>query len=235
MTCRALQRRQLDRTGLAAEFLCEDAAEDTGRAGQLLVTKGINIVLVLIAELHDVLSVRRADALGDTDDNRILLLEETLTFRNESVHIKGKLREVDGVRTVAILALGECGGAGQPAGVPAHNLDDDDLSVRISHRPAVADNLLYGGSDVLRGGAVARRVVGQREVIVDRLRAADKADLRARDNAVVRQLLDRVHRVVAADVDKAVDLEILKDLEDLLIERLVLMDLRKLVAAAAEI
>ena len=199
------------------------------------MAEGIDIVLVLIAELHDVLSVRRADALGDADDDGILLLEEALAFCDKGVHIKGKLREVDGIRAVAVLTLGERGRAGQPAGVPAHDLNDDDLAVRVSHGPAVADNLLYGGSDVLRGGAVARRVVGQREVIVDRLRAADKADLRARDNAVVRQLLDRVHRVVAADVDKAVDLEILKDLEDLLIERLVLMDLRKLVAAAAEI
>ena len=82
-----------------------------------------------------------------------------------------------------------------PAGVTAHDLDDEDAVVRLGRRVQPVDRL---GRDV-HGGVEAERVVGRREVVVDRLRYADDGD------AVVVQRGRDAERVLAADRDEGVD------------------------------
>ena len=77
-------------------------------------------------------------------------------------------------------------------------------------------------------------MVGNREIVVDGLRAAHKALLCAGEECVVRELPYRVHRVVAADVDKDFNVQFVEQRKHLVKDFLVLVDLRKFVAAGAE-
>ena len=84
-----------------------------------------------------------------------------------------------------------------PAGVPAHHLDDHDAVVRLGGRVQAVDRL---GRDRDRG-VEPERVVGAVEVVVDRLRDADDRE------AVLRvQLRGDAERVLAADRDERVEL-----------------------------
>ena len=82
-----------------------------------------------------------------------------------------------------------------PAGVAAHDLDDDHAVVRLGRRVQAVDRV---GRDLHRG-VEAERVVGAVEVVVDRLRHADDG------HAVGRQAARDAERVLAADRDQRVD------------------------------
>ena len=84
-----------------------------------------------------------------------------------------------------------------PAGVAAHHLDDHDAVVRLRGGVQPVDRL---GADRDRG-VEAERVVGAREVVVDRLRDAD--DRRAE---VGMEAGGDAEGVLAADRDERVDL-----------------------------
>ena len=83
-----------------------------------------------------------------------------------------------------------------PAGVAAHHLDDHHAVVRLRGRVQPVDRL---GRD-RDGGVEAERVVGGREVVVDRLRDADDRELVLR----VEPRRD-AERVLAADRDERVE------------------------------
>ena len=80
-------------------------------------------------------------------------------------------------------------------------------------------------------------MVSDHQVVVDGLGHAHKADLAADMGAVVGQLADGVHRVVAADVEEIADVQLFQDLEQLDVDGLALggVPIRQLVAAAAQI
>ena len=115
------------------------------------------------------------------------------------------------VRVVA--ALGEGGAGGDPAGGAAHHFDDGN-EVALAHRLVVAGDFLDGGGDVFDRAGVAGRVVGDGEVVIDRLRHADDAELVALLLGELGNLVCGVLRVVAADVEKVADVVRLEDLED---------------------
>ena len=54
------------------------------------------------------------------------------------------------------------------------------------------------------------------------------------NNRIIRKFFDRVHGVIAADVDKCLDLQLVQDTENFLINLHVLMDLRKFVTAGTK-
>ena len=84
----------------------------------------------------------------------------------------------------------------------------------VIHR-GVADDFLQDGGNVLCGRAVAGGVVGEHQVVVDGLGHAHKADVAADVCAVVGQLADGIHRVVAADVEHGADVVLVKQGEQL--------------------
>ena len=77
-------------------------------------------------------------------------------------------------------------------------------------------------------------MVGDGQVVVDGLGAADELLLRAGQQGIVKQLADGVHGIVAADVDEHFDVQLIQQFENALIDRLVLMDFGQLVAAGAQ-
>ena len=54
------------------------------------------------------------------------------------------------------------------------------------------------------------------------------------DNGIIRQLLDGIHGIVAADINKRIDLQFVQNRENFLINLHVLMDLRKLISAGPQ-
>ena len=85
-----------------------------------------------------------------------------------------------------------------PAGVPAHDLDDERAVVRLGRRVQPVDRLRR---DVHRG-VEAERVIGCAEVVVDRLRHADHV------HAEFGELRRHAERVLATDRDERVDAQI---------------------------
>ena len=92
-------------------------------------------------------------------------------------------------------AAGHARVGGDPAGVAAHDLDDDHAVVRLGGRVQAVDRV---GRDLHRG-LEAEGVVGAREVVVDRLGHADDR------HAVGGELRGDAERVLAADRDQRVD------------------------------
>ena len=233
MRCAALERTELDRAGLAAHLAADEIRQVRRRAGELLVAERVHIVGAAAGLAH-IGAVRQADALGDGDEHGVLVLEQAAHLRQERLDVKGHFGQIDEIDALAVLALGQRGRAGEPARVAAHDLDDRDQLLLVGEAVAVADDLLDGGGDVLRRAAVARCVVGQGEVVVDRLGHAEEALRLAGEQRVVGELLDGVHRVVAADVDEALDVELVENVEDLDVDVLILVDGGQLVAAGAQ-
>ena len=92
-------------------------------------------------------------------------------------------------------AAGDAGVHGEPAGVAAHDLDDEHAVVGLGGGVQAVDRV---GGDLHRG-LEAEREVGRRQVVVDRLRHADDGD------AVLVQLARDAERVLAADRDQRVE------------------------------
>ena len=92
-------------------------------------------------------------------------------------------------------------------GVPAHHLDDHDAVVRLGRRVQPVDRL---GRDRHRR-VEAERVVGSREIVVDRLRHADD-----REVVLAEEPGGDAERVLAADRDQRVEPAIAEVLEHLL-------------------
>ena len=96
-------------------------------------------------------------------------------------------------------AAGHSRRAGDPAGVAAHHLDDDDPVVRLGGGVKTVDRV----AGDLHGGIEAEGVVGAGEVVVDRLGDADHRHL------VGRQAAGDPERVLAADGDQSVEAKLL--------------------------
>jgi hypothetical protein len=229
---RGVRRRALDQTRAGHPDLgvrdprLDDLGERLAGAAKLGVAEGVGGGVG-----RKVVAVRVDQPLGDDDQAVALALQDALHVLQDLLLVEGDLGEEDQVRGVVgvVAALRERGARGDPAGAPAHDLDDRD-QVALAHRLVVARDLADGHREVLDHAAVARAVVRAGEVVVDRLRDADDAQLIA---LLLRQLGDLVGRVlgvVAADVEEIADVVGLEDLDDAL-EVLLLLEL---VAARAE-
>ena len=228
----ALERGELDGAGLRVQMARDEVGEVARRAGQALVAEGVDGVHV-VRQLADVAAVGQANALGNRHDDGGIALLQRLDLGDELLGVKRHLGQADEVDALAVLALRQRRGRGQPAGVAAHDLDDGDVLRAVNRR--VADELLHDDADVLGGGAVARGMVGAHQVVVDRLGHADEADVAADLLGIVAQLADRVHAVVAADIEEVSDIHAVEDREQVFIDLGMLEIAGQLVAAASQI
>ena len=87
----------------------------------------------------------------------------------------------------------------------SHDFNDGDRFLLIDR--GVQRNFTDGCSDIAGSTAVSRRVIGQNEIVVDRLGNADKADRTFDLRCIAGKLADGVHRVVAADVKEIADVQ----------------------------
>ena len=148
------------------------------------------------------------------------------------IHVEGHFGQADHVHTLAVIALGQRCGGGQPAGVASHDLHHGDVLGAV--HGGVTDDLLHHNADVLGRRTVTGGVVGDHQVVVDGLGHAHEADVALDALAVLGQLADGVHGVVAADVEEVADVQLFQNGEQLLVDRLVGVPVGQLVAAAAQ-
>ena len=146
--------------------------------------------VLLAADQRHVAALDGRRALGDDDDRRVVRLEPLLDVLAHLLDVEGLLGDQHDVG-----AAGDAGVQRDPAGVPAHHLDDQHPVVRLGGRVQPVDRL---HRDVDRG-VEAEGEVGAGEVVVDRLRDADDVD------AEVGELGGDAEGVLAADRDQRVD------------------------------
>ncbi len=136
-------------------------------------------------------------------------------------------------RVFGVLA-GKAARGGNPAGVSAHDFQDEDLCRGLGHRQHIQGRLLRRNGDVLGDGAEAGAVVGDGQVIVDGLRDAEAGHGKAHALADLRHLVRGVHRVVAAVVEEVADVVGFEDLDQAFVFGAVFVDTLELVARGAE-
>ena len=181
--------------------------------------------------LGDEAAVGVVDALGDGHHALAGLVVDGGDVSDELVQVKIHLREVDEVGTAAGPG-GQGSGAGQPAGVTAHDLDDGHHAGVID--VGVVPDLHAGGGDILGGAGEAGAVVSAVEVVVDGLGDAHDAALIAHLLHILGDLVAGVHGVVAAVIEEVAHVVLFEDLQDALVVGVVLVGVSQLVAAGAQ-
>src|SRR5690606_18417936 len=131
-------------------------------------------------------------ALGDHHDRRVGGLEAGGHPGADLVDVEGLLGDEDDVG-----AAGQSGVQGDPSGVTAHHLHDQDPHVGLGGGVQPVDGL---GGDV-DGGVEAEGVVGGGQVVVDGL-----GDAHAGDAVLLGEECGHSEGVLAADGDEGVDL-----------------------------
>ena len=102
------------------------------------------------------------------DDNAAAVLGDSFCYlRNKFFFFKRYFRQQDNVRRVFGFAFGEDGAGGNPAGSAAHHFDDAAGAVVSGHAADVRAHFHHGGGVVLDDAAVAGRVIGMRQIVVD--------------------------------------------------------------------
>ena len=191
------------------------------------MAEGVHCVHI-VGQLADVAAILQLDTFGNGDDDAGLLLLHHTDLLDEVIHVEGHFGQTDHVHALAVVTLGQRSGSGQPASVAAHDLDHGDVLGAV--HGGVTDDLLHHDADVLGGGAVAGGVVGNHQVVGH----AHEADVALDAVAVIGQLADGVHGVVAADIEEIADVQLLQNGEQLLIDGLIVVPIGQLVAAAAQ-
>ena len=228
----ALERGELDGARLGFQLARHLIGQIARRAGQALVAECVHEVRV-IGKLADIAPVRQLHALADGDDDGSALPLHPLHLVDKMLDAKRHLRQADHVHALAVLAARQRRRRGQPARVAPHDFHNGDV-VRAVYR-RIPDDFLHHHADILCRRAVARRVVGVHQVVVDGLRHAHEADVAADALGVIAQLADRVHAVVAADVEEVADIQLFEDGEQLFIHVRVRQAVRQLITAAPQI
>ena len=175
-----------------------------------------------------------AQPLAGDDDAMPDAADDGLHAGEEVGLVVGALREEDEVRRRVLAAAGEAGGGGEPAGVAAHRLVDEDLGRAVGHRRHVERALAHRDGGVAGGRAEAGAAVGDGKVVVDGLRHADAGQGIAELGGEAGDLERGVGAIVAAVVEKPAHVVRPQHLEQALVARAVVGQRPELGAAAAE-
>ena len=229
----SLHGGELNCTGLAASAVSNQLAKCRSGSGKLLVAKCVYLI-GSVAKLACIAAVSKLQAFGNSDDNRSLGLGEVLYLIQELVYVENSLRKINSIHTAAVITLCQSCCCGQPSGIAAHDLCDHDGGLCCAEGLVVTDDFLHGCCDILRCGAVAGAVIGNRKVIVDGLRNAHEQLLLAVLLRIVAQHLYGIHGVIAACIEQGINVMLLHDLEDVLVNILVSLNLGHLEAAGAQ-
>ena len=156
------------------------------------------------------LAVQTADALGNRDQQTPALGPGRFNVTEHFVLVYQSLRQIG--QHLAIGGPGrQCGGGGDPAGVPAHELQHHHMDGKAG---GIQGQLTGGFPGIPGGGAEARAVVGDVQVIVHGLGNADDLHIQPFPLGQLGNLVAGVHGVVAAVIEEAADVEFFQGLND---------------------
>ncbi len=187
-----------------------------------------------IAQLARIAAVRQLESLGHGNDHRTLGLGKKLHLVEEFVNVEHALRKINGIHAAAVIALGQCSRCGQPAGIASHNLRNHDGRLHRAEGLVVADDLLDRRCDIFCRRTIAGAMVRDGQIVVDGLWNPHKQLALAMVFGIVTEHLHRIHRVIAARIEKCIDVMRFHDPEDVLVDILVSLDLRHLEAAGTQ-
>ncbi len=214
---------------LVAEFRLDQRRHHRRDPAELGVTEGVGAALV-----GEEGAVGMAHALGDHHHTVAVALHRVMYPRQEGLAVEGHFRQQDDVGRVALFLAGQPRGRGDPARVPAHGLEHEDLGGGLGHGAHVEPGLPGGHGDVLGHRAEAGAGVRAGEVVVHRLGDADTGHRVAQALADLRDLVGGVLGVAAAVVEEVADVVGLEDLDQALVLGAVLLQALELVACRAE-
>ena len=163
-----------------------------------------------------------------------MFLDAGIDARHEFLAVEGDFREDDDVRRLGGIFTGQGAGSGDPARVTAHDFQDEHLGGGGAHGGDVETGFTGGGGDVLGHAAEARRVVGDRQVVVHGLRHVDGLDRVAHGLGQLGDLQAGIGAVAATVVEEVTDVVGLEHLDQTLVLGTVVLDALELVAAGAE-
>src|SRR5690348_1327382 len=186
------------------------------------------------AGLRQELAIRIRSTLRDHYDAVTERRDRLLHALQEAVLVEGDLGKQDDVRWLAGFAAGEARRGRDPAGMPAHDLEDEYFGRGPRHGGDVKRRLASGYGDVLGDRPEPWAAVRVRQVVVNGLRHADAGDRIPQRLADLRDLEGRVHGVVAAVVEEITDVVGAENLDQPLVFRAVLLEALQLEPCRAE-
>jgi hypothetical protein len=203
----ALGDTEAGHAGLRANLRLDDVLEGFADATELgmagIGTAGLD---------RDIVAVLVDEAFAHDDDAVLLALQHAADVLNELLVGERDFREIDEVRRIVrvVAALGQRGAGGEPAGVAAHDLDERH-EVALAERFRIERELLDRGADVLDRAAVTGAVVGGGNVVLDRLRDADDAELVTGGGSRLGELGGGFLGLAVTDVEIILDVVRLED------------------------
>ena len=159
-----------------------------------------------ISKLTCKTSVREFQPFGNCDDNRTLLCRKLLHSLHEIIHIKGNFRQINHIRSVTTLASGKRCRCCQPSCMASHNLYDRNGRLLNAKALVIADNLFHRSCNIFCCGTISRTMVCNRKVVVNRLWNAHKPLWFALHCRIIGEHLNRIHRIISADIEQALDI-----------------------------
>ena len=191
--CSGVKDHGLERSASAAEHGV------TKQVVLRLASRNVRAVGITRTLGHDDIALARLlDALAHAGEEHFLV--EGLLGKDEDVDVTAQARR-----------------CGKPAGIAAHRLQDEHLLARYGIHVDVKPRLQRRRCDELGSRSETRAMVDVHQVVIDGLRAADK--LLVRDAVLVGVLAEgrnRVHRIVAANVEQRLDVMLVHDRQQLL-------------------
>ena len=225
----ALEEGELNAPDLSAGLLLDHTGQQSRQTAQLSVSEAVGGGGL---GLRDEGAVGVVDALRHGHDAVAVFLVNGVHIGQELVHVEVHLGQVDQVGRAARYT-GQSGGASQPAGVTAHDLNDGHHTGVI--HPGVLVYLSAGGGDILGGGGEAGAMVGAEQVVVNGLGHTHDAALVAHLLHILGNFVAGVHGVVAAVVEEVAHIVFFENLQDTLVVGVVLVGVRNLIAAGAQL
>ena len=162
--------------------------------------------------LADRAAIGIGDPLPADDAAPAKFVVNAFDIGEEFVAIEGAFGEEDDVGGIVFCRFGQRRSRGQPTRGSPNCLEDDEL-IDAAHVPRQHTRLPHRDGHIPRGAAVAGRVVGSKEVIIDRFGNAHAQHRIVLLAAELFQTMDGVHRVVPADEEHIADIEALELLQ----------------------
>ena len=182
--------------------------------------------------LADKSSVRIMDTFRNTDNHAAVFFQGFFDILQEVLRVEIAFRKIYVAGIIVLIFTGKDSGSGKPSGVASHDLHDGDGFLLI-HR-SVKNNLSYSGGHIFGCASIAGSMVCVYKIVVNGLGLADDTDRAVDLRGIAGKLAHGIHRIIAADIEKPADIQLLKLRKKKRING-ILQRFRQLVAAGAKI
>ena len=208
-----LKRGKLYCTGFNTQILFKHCRNCRRSTGKHCMTE--SICSLFASKLANVLSFLCPYALGNGDYKGLALLHKLCHAVFHIFIIKRNLGKKNHSRTLAVVTLCKSTCRSKPACISAHDFHNSH-TLKVVNK-AVAHKLLCNCGNKFCRTAKAGGVVGCYKVVINGFGNAHKLDIRLFKFIVYAELFHGVHGIISADIEKALDVILFKNLKKLLV------------------